>query len=397
MVNPRTGQLQSGRSAEELQQELQLRASLEAVAQERDRLDLRPPSPRRFSFQPGPDPLDRWDGSRRVSSPRQRSRSPRRRRSPVRRLRLSLSRSPRRGSPPLRPYPLRSSPPRRIGPQFDPYTHRRAQESFAPPFPAFRRRSPPISARDLGREPALPEGELWYGRSEDYRGFARSEDEPRLYRRESPPRAAASDPAQLDFVRAATAEAAATAVQSAIQPFQQSLQVLQQQQQERSLPPVRKPAFSAVLSALQLLPASAQPHLQPFCLALRAADTLDTEEQSVQALQSLTRYCIDNPQASASDLQQQAKLSVVNSAPFLASLLSSSAQPFLSLLAASQTATPQQPPSAGHSSSVTCYRCGKQGHYSSACRETTNVGGDPLNPLAGNKYGPGPKPWAKPK
>ena len=152
-----------------------------------------------------------------------------------------------------------------------------------------------------------------------------------------------------------------------LQPRQQSFAAFQPREEERSLPPVQKPAFAAVLASLQLLGPSVQGQLQPLFLALLAADTLGSDEQAVRALQPLVQLCLDHPGASATELKQEVQLHSAKGQlhPLLSGLLGATNPPLLSLLSGAQSAGPRPSyPStgAGASSSWSCYKCGCTGH-----------------------------------
>ena len=165
--------------------------------------------------------------------------------------------------------------------------------------------------------------------------------------------------------------------------MQPLVQPLLQRERERELPPIRLPAFAAVHSCLRLLPAQAQPNLQPLYQGLRAADSLDDADRAVSALEPVVRFCLDNPASSSSDLKQQAQLHAAGGAgSFLAAqlgLLGNSG--FLSLLQPGQSQQPQSLPSqarqaaGGQWSELPCFKCGRSGHFYQGCREAFDING----------------------
>ena len=165
----------------------------------------------------------------------------------------------------------------------------------------------------------------------------------------------------------------------ALQPIQQSFAFLQQREQERALPPIQKAQLAATYEALRVLPEGAQDSLQPFYLALRAADTVDGEQQAVAALEPLTRFCVDHPRATAQDLKQQVHLLSASSQanPFL-NLFSGNQGNLLQLLGAAASQPAQRAPET--SAHTLCYKCGRQGHLASACSNATDVNGQPVTP-----------------
>lgn len=188
-------------------------------------------------------------------------------------------------------------------------------------------------------------------------------------------------------MRAAASAAAAEAIQVALQPIQQSFAFFQQREEKRSLPPIQKPPFAAVHTALQLLPSRTQEDLQPFYLALRAADTVDNEQQAVAAVEPLLRFCLDHPAATAQDLKQQEQLLSASSQvnPFI-NLLSGNPTNFLQLLGAASTQAAQQasqgPSVASQTTSTNtpCFKCGLNGHLASNCTRALNRDGQPIGP-----------------
>ena len=180
-------------------------------------------------------------------------------------------------------------------------------------------------------------------------------------------------------MRAAASAAAQEAIQVALGPIQQSFAFLQQREQERALPPIQKGPFAATYEALRQLPDSAQDSLQPFYLALRAADTVDSDQQAVAALEPLTRFCLDHPAATAQDLKQQVQLlSASNQVnPFLG-LLTGNQGNLIQLLQGAANSQPAQAPVT--SAATTCYKCGRQGHFGSACPHALDINGQPVAP-----------------
>lgn len=316
-------------------EELRLRRQL---LQSATQLDLRPPERGPFSFQVGQ--LDR-PGTSPQGRARPRSRSPR-------------PRSPRRA-----PSPRRRSP----SPRRRPSPRRHSPARFYQPGPPF-----PLEERlPFDRRPAYPR----YPSPGLRRGSPGPLYPPR-YRRHSP---LPAQPTQdLASVQAAAGAAAAEAIQAALQPIQQSFAALQQREQERSLPAVRKPAFAAVLASLQLLPGPVQNSLQPFYLALRAADSVDSDEQAATLLEPLVRFCVDHPGATAADLRQQVQLQSAGAQlnPLLG-LLSGNGS-LLSLLSGQQAA------SSVHtvSPATSCFKCGLTGHLASSCNRTVDKDGKPV-------------------
>ena len=166
----------------------------------------------------------------------------------------------------------------------------------------------------------------------------------------------------------------------ALQPIQQSFAFLQQREQERALPPIQKAPFAATYEALRLLPERAQDSLQPFYLALRAADTVDSEQQAVAALEPLTRFCLDHPEATAQDLRQQVQLlSASSQVNPLLSLLQGNQGGLLQLLGCAGAAASQPPHRPAETSAHTlCYKCGRHGHLASACANASDINGQPV-------------------
>ena len=187
-------------------------------------------------------------------------------------------------------------------------------------------------------------------------------------------------------MRAAASAAAQEAIQVALGPIQQSFAFLQQREQERALPPIQKGPFAATYEALRLLPDSAQDSLQPFYLALRAADTVDSEQQAVSALEPLTRFCLDHPAATAQDLKHQVQLlSASNQVnPFLG-LLTGNQGNLLQLLGAANSQPPQAPQTPA---AAKCYKCGRLGHFGNDCTHTVDITGQPILPGQGLKFAP---------
>lgn len=125
----------------------------------------------------------------------------------------------------------------------------------------------------------------------------RRDSAPRQEQKRSPRRQAKATQFDAQRVKEITAEA----VQSALQPKLQTIAAWQQQQQQQSLPPLRKPTFIAVQSALQQLPTAIQEHLQPFYRALRQADSIEPEEQALKAVHVVIKFASDNPNASEAE------------------------------------------------------------------------------------------------
>ena len=347
--------------------ELKLREQLQRSAEQ---LDLSPPQHAPFSFQQAPLEGDRpANRARSRSSPRQpRSRSPHRQVSRPAQQPPRRSGSPRRQSPSPRrrsPSPGRGRlyPPNRGSRSHweDPYHSERRSSWHSPPPPIFHRPSLRPTYRPRSRSPHYRHP------SPAFRRF--STPPPYSHR---PPR---SPSPVIPHQPGHSAEALREAVEAAIQPLQQSFAALHQREQERSLPAIQRPAFAAVFSSLRLLPEAVQEQLQPFYLALRAADSVDSEERAIGSLESLTRFCLEHPAASAHDLRQQVQLYAAGS----------HVNPLLGLLANNQSllsliAQPQQPPrtAATPSSNALCYKCGNKGHLAGSCTASRDKLGDPV-------------------
>ena len=289
-------------------EELRLRADLRQRA---GQLDLTAPPQPPFSFQRS----GQLDHSR--SPPRGgRGRSPR--------PRSPRSRSPRGHN--------RSRSPRRLSPQ-----HRQFGPSAR--FPV-----PPRVADDLHHRGPLRPPQRWPPpRRRSPQPYFEDRLPPPVWRQRSLSPQRTSSSRDLDSVRTAAAEA----VPAVIVPLQQSIVAFQQREQERSLPPVQKPAFAAVLASLQLLPGPTQDLLQPFYQALRAADSVDSEEQAIRALQPLVQYCLEHPAASTAELRQHSQLLTAGGQlhlqPLLSGLLAAGNPSLLPLLSAVQPAAAAAP------------------------------------------------------
>ena len=172
-----------------------------------------------------------------------------------------------------------------------------------------------------------------------------------------------------------------SALGQALGPIQQAFTDFKQREQERSLPPIQTPAFAAVHAALRLLPAATQTGLQPFYLALRAADSAGTEGLAFQTLEQLVQFCVDRPGATAHELQQQVQLQAAQQQvnPLLGLLSGNPAlgSGLLSSLLGTQPSS-QQPAASPAASGLECYRCGYKGHLANGCAADRDRDGYPI-------------------